>query len=116
MAEYKCISCGAVKESEERCSCPVCGYLMFEAPYDRAEALRREIRSFIEKLRITEMTGFSFEFSREVAPIRSKLLYDKHIFTGVAGKNMIRLLAPLVLKKEEAAQFISALEDVLSEI
>jgi len=56
------------------------------------------------------------EFSREVAPIRSKLLYDKHIFTGVAGKNMIRLLAPLVLKKEEAAQFITALEDVLSEI
>ena len=53
------------------------------------------------------------EFNVPVAPIRSKLLYQKHIFTGVAGKNMIRLLAPLVLTKAQADSFIQALKEVL---
>ncbi len=66
MAEFKCISCGAVKESEKSCSCPVCGYKMLEMPYDKDEALRREIRDFIGRLRLTEVTGDSFEFFREV--------------------------------------------------
>ena len=66
MAEFKCISCGAVKESEKSCSCPVCGYKMLETPYDKDEALKREIRDFIGKLRLTDVTGDSFEFFREV--------------------------------------------------
>ena len=53
------------------------------------------------------------EFSEDVAPIRRQLLYDKHIFTGVAGKNMVRLLAPLCLRKEQAAYFINALNEIL---
>ena len=51
--------------------------------------------------RITEVRGkglmLGIEFSESVAPLRQALLYDKHIFTGVAGQNMIRLLAPLCL-------------------
>lgn len=66
MTEFKCISCGAVKKSEKSCSCPVCGYKMLETPYDKDEALKREIRDFIGKLRLTEVTGDSFEFFREV--------------------------------------------------
>lgn len=66
MAEFKCISCGAVQESEESCICPVCGYKMLEMPYDKEEALKREIRDFIEKLRLTEVNGDFFEFFREV--------------------------------------------------
>ena len=53
------------------------------------------------------------EFEGPVGEIRSKLLYDKHIFTGVSGKNMIRLLAPLVLTKDDVDIFIKALEEVL---
>ena len=53
------------------------------------------------------------EFNVPVAPIRSQLLYEKHIFTGVAGKNMIRLLAPLVLTKAQADTFIQAFKEVL---
>ena len=53
------------------------------------------------------------EFDGPVAEIRKKLLFDKHIFTGVSGKNMIRLLAPLVLSKEDVDIFIKALEEVL---
>ena len=53
------------------------------------------------------------EFNCPVAEIRSKLLFDKHIFTGVAGRNMIRLLAPLVLTRADADTFVKALEEVL---
>lgn len=50
MAEYKCISCGEVKESETRCSCPTCGYMMFEMPYERKNVLASEIDNFISCL------------------------------------------------------------------
>ncbi|MBR6416225.1 MAG: aspartate aminotransferase family protein [Bacteroidales bacterium] len=54
------------------------------------------------------------EFNVPVAPIRTSLLKESHIFTGVAGQNMIRLLAPLVLSVEEAAKFISAFAATLA--
>ena len=54
------------------------------------------------------------EFSCPIADIRRKLLFDKHIFTGVAGSDMIRLLAPLCLSMDEAGQFITALKEVLA--
>ena len=53
------------------------------------------------------------EFTCPVAEIRSKLLYEKHIFTGVSGKDMIRLLAPLVLTKDDVDIFMKALEEVI---
>ena len=53
------------------------------------------------------------EFNGNVAEIRRRLLFDKHIFTGVAGQNMIRLLAPLVLTKADADIFISLIKEVL---
>ncbi|MCH5173438.1 MAG: aminotransferase class III-fold pyridoxal phosphate-dependent enzyme [Bacteroidales bacterium] len=49
------------------------------------------------------------EYDCEVAPLRHALLYDKHIFTGVSGKNVIRLLPPLCLSRDEADIFIEAL-------
>jgi acetylornithine aminotransferase len=48
-----------------------------------------------------------------VADIRRRLLFEKHIFTGVAGTDMVRLLAPLCLSMDEAATFITALKEVL---
>lgn len=68
MAEFRCIGCGAVKESEKSCSCPVCGYKMLKTPYEREQALRQEIRDFLRKLRLTEVTEDSLEFFRE-APL-----------------------------------------------
>ena len=67
--------------------------------------------------RIKEVRGrglmIGVEFDGPIAEIRRKLLFDKHIFTGVSGKNMIRLLAPLVLSKDDVDIFIKALEEVL---
>ena len=47
--------------------------------------------------------------------LRRKLLYDKHIFTGVAGQDMIRLLAPLCLTQAEADRFLEAFTEVLGQ-
>ena len=47
MPEYKCISCGEIKESEKACSCPVCGYPMFKTPYNRKNMLLSEIERFL---------------------------------------------------------------------
>ena len=52
MATYKCISCGEIKESDSCCSCPMCGYRMFETPYDRATVLHGEIENFFARLQI----------------------------------------------------------------
>ena len=51
MSNYKCISCGAIKESEEKCVCPTCGYMMFEMPYERKTVLRKEIIAFLGHLK-----------------------------------------------------------------
>ena len=56
------------------------------------------------------------EFEQEVADIRKKLLFEKKIFTGVSGKNIIRLLPPLNLKKEHASFFLEKLKEVLVEM
>ncbi|MBR1926154.1 MAG: aminotransferase class III-fold pyridoxal phosphate-dependent enzyme [Bacteroidales bacterium] len=70
-----------------------------------------------QTLAIKEVRGrglmIGVEFDGPVGEIRRKLLFEKHIFTGVSGKNMIRLLAPLVLTKEDVDIFINALEEVL---
>lgn len=67
--------------------------------------------------KIKEVRGrglmIGIEFNEPVAEIRSRLLFEKHIFTGVAGKNMVRLLAPLVLKQSEAETFINSLKQLL---
>lgn len=76
------------------------------------------INSIPKDFRIKEVRGrglmIGLEFNTEIASIRKSLLFDKHIFTGVAGKNMIRLLPPLCLSKEEADAFLNAFKEVLS--
>ena len=47
MPEFKCISCGKSVEQEKQCTCPHCGYTMYELPYDRAVLLRKEIIRFV---------------------------------------------------------------------
>lgn len=53
------------------------------------------------------------EFEEPIKEIRSKLLFEQKVFTGVAGTNTIRLLPPLCLSMEEAAEFISRFRQVL---
>ena len=67
--------------------------------------------------RIVDVRGrglmIGIEFDGPVAELRRRLLYDKHIFTGVAGQNMVRLLPPLCLTREDADRFLSAFNELL---
>ena len=67
MRTFKCIGCGATKESDKKCNCMECGYGMFEAPYERAELLRKEIRDFIARLRIEKCHKGLFEIYRNAS-------------------------------------------------
>lgn len=53
------------------------------------------------------------EFEESIKEIRSRLLFDEKVFTGVAGTNTIRLLPPLCLTLDEAAEFIRRFRHVL---
>lgn len=67
--------------------------------------------------RIKDVRGrglmIGIEFDVDISYFRKELLFEKHIFTGVAGKNMIRLLPPLCLSKEEAGTFVESFKEVL---
>ena len=49
-----------------------------------------------------------------IKEIRRRLLFEEHVFTGVSGTNVIRLLPPLTLSLEEAEEFIRRFKKVLS--
>ncbi len=70
--------------------------------------------------KIKEVRGkglmIGLEFGGEIKTIRQKLLFNEKIFTGVSGLNIIRLLPPLSLSKEQADYFIDKLKKVISEI
>jgi len=58
------------------------------------------------------MLGVEFDF--EVGELRKKLIFDKHIFTGGSNnKNLLRILPPLNISKEQIDVFIKALKEVL---
>ncbi|MDD6253068.1 MAG: aminotransferase class III-fold pyridoxal phosphate-dependent enzyme [Bacteroidales bacterium] len=67
--------------------------------------------------RIRQVRGrglmLGIQFNEPVKEIRSRLLFEKHIFTGVAGNDMIRLLAPLPLSMDEAGRFIAEFSSIL---
>jgi len=82
----------------------------------------QEIGSFLiselkKNPKIKEVRGLGLmiglEFENPVKEIRQKLLFEKHIFTGVSGTNVIRLLPPLCLSMEEAKTFLKAFEEVI---
>lgn len=53
------------------------------------------------------------EFEQSIKEVRSRLLFEEKVFTGVAGTNTIRLLPPLCLSMDEAAEFIRRFKRVL---
>jgi len=78
------------------------------------------IRELAKIEQIKEVRGLGLmiglEFEGDISDLRKKLLYEKKIFTGVSGNNIIRLLPPLSLKKEQATIFIEKLRETLAEL
>ncbi|MDE6643344.1 MAG: aminotransferase class III-fold pyridoxal phosphate-dependent enzyme [Muribaculaceae bacterium] len=53
------------------------------------------------------------EMERDAKELRRRLIFDQHIFTGAAGTNIIRLLPPLCVTKEDADRFIESFKKEL---
>lgn len=60
------------------------------------------------------MIGIEFELP--IKEIRSRLLFEKKIFTGASGNNVIRLLPPLCLSKSDANLFLTSFKEILQSI
>lgn len=48
--------------------------------------------------------------------VRSKLIHEQHCFTGCAGTDILRILPPLCLTRDETDDFIQRLETVLNQL
>lgn len=79
------------------------------------EYLINELKKFPQ---IKEVRGrgliIGMEFDQPVKELRSKLLFEEKIFTGATGTNVIRLLPPLCLSKEQADKFLEHFKKVLA--
>lgn len=53
------------------------------------------------------------EFEEPIKDLRLRLLKEQHVFTGVSGTNVIRLLPPLCLSMDEANLFLERFHKVL---
>lgn len=75
--------------------------------------LMKELKQ-IESIKEVRGKGLmiGMEFEQPVKEIRHKLLFEEHVFTGVSGTNVIRLLPPLSLSLDEAKEFITRLKRV----
>lgn len=76
--------------------------------------LIEELKSFkgIKEIRgVGLMIGMEFE--EPIKEIRSKLLFEQKVFTGVSGTNVIRLLPPLCLSMAEVDDFLDRLHKVI---
>lgn len=69
--------------------------------------------------KIKEIRGrglmIGIEFEEPIKEIRSKLLFEEKVFTGVAGTNTIRLLPPLCLSMDEAKEFITKFSKLIND-
>ena len=76
--------------------------------------LMEELKKFPQ---IKEVRGqglmIGMEFDEPIKDIRKKLLFEQKVFTGVSGTNVIRLLPPLCLSMDEAAEFLIRFKKVL---
>ena len=83
---------------------------------------------FIEQLKelqkteshITDVRGKGLMIGVEMdipqKDVRHKLIYDEHVFTGCASTNILRILPPLILTKDDVDEFMKRFKKVLKTI
>jgi len=80
----------------------------------------KKLQASPEGKHITDVRGrglmLGVEFDIPQADVRKPLVYDQHCFTGCAGTNLLRLLPPLCLTKENVDDFIGRLKAILKTI
>ena len=83
-----------------------------------AEKIGQYLIDELKKIpQIKEVRGLGLmigiEFEQPIREIRTRLLFEKKIFTGVTGTNIIRLLPPLCLSKSDADTFLKSFKEIL---
>lgn len=77
--------------------------------------LLTELKKFPE---IMDVRGrglmIGLEFAEPIKELRSRLVFNEHVFTGCASTNILRLLPPLTLTMDEAQDFLSRLRRALN--
>ena len=86
---------------------------------DNAACVGEYLMTELKKLpQIKEVRGqglmIGMEFEQPIKELRLKLLKEQHVFTGVSGTNVIRLLPPLCLSMDEAKEFIDRLKAAMA--
>ena len=85
---------------------------------ENAEKIGNYLIEELNKIpQIKEVRGqglmIGIELDQPIKEIRSHLLFDKKIFTGASGTNIIRLLPPLCLSKSDADLFLNSFREIL---
>ncbi len=80
---------------------------------DELQQLRQRNTHIVEVLGRGLMLGVLLDIPHK--EVRSKLVREQHCFTGCAGSNMLRILPPLCLTRDNADDFIQRLETVLND-
>jgi acetylornithine aminotransferase len=83
-----------------------------------AENIGQYLITELKKIpQIKEVRGLGLmigiEFEQPIKEIRNRLLFEKKIFTGVTGTNVIRLLPPLCLSKTDAELFLVSFKEII---
>ena len=87
-------------------------YLIEELKNLRIEELKSKGQSHITDVRGRGlMIGIDLDIPHK--DVRQPLIYQEHCFTGCAGTNILRLLPPLCLTKQDADDFIDRLKKCL---
>lgn len=86
---------------------------------ENAETMGKYLKKALSETEgITQIRGkglmIGVEFTSQFADIRNRLLFESHIFTGGAKNNVMRLLPPLSINKEEIDHFICELRKKMS--
>ena len=112
MSEYKCIVCGEIRDSEKQCTCPSCGYMMFETPYDRSKILRSEISRFLTGLLNMEIDIDTLEFCR----VDDK---DEKVYISDDNNNRFPdadIITDYILSAEKTEEFMERMKRSAEEI
>ena len=85
---------------------------------ENAEKIGNYLMDELKKIpQIKEVRGLGLmigiEFDQPVKEMRSRLLFEKKIFTGASGTNVIRLLPPLCLSKSDANSFLASFKEII---
>ena len=85
---------------------------------DNARNVGEYLMAELKKLpQIKQVRGrglmIGLECANPVKELRTRLLKEQHVFTGVYGTNTLRLLPPLVISREIADEFLSRFKAIL---